>query len=394
MEVRSLSLKPDVRKTVQEYDAKKVTVGVLGSHSAEEVGVASKAIGLPCVVVCRKGRENLYVKHNRALFEHVILVDRFVDVASPNVVDQLKELNTVFIPNRSFSVYVGYDVIEQRFPIPLYGNRLLLRAEERTELRNQYWLLERAGIKTPKKFESPDEIDRLAIVKVQQRARPLERAFFYATSRSQYEERAEELLRKGVIDEQSLRKSRIEEYVLGQKFNANFQGWALTDSFDDFDFVGFDDRKQTNLHGLLALPARDQLSIDIAVKNEEIGHYGLTMRESQKALIYEAAEAFRRTCREEFPPGMNGLFALQGAIAYDSDDPESKRLSFYVFDVSPRIPGCPCVGPTSPEMRRLTLKYATYLKRYGLERIEAPMDLPMLEIKAAAESGRLVEIVT
>jgi len=394
MEVRSLSLKTDVRKTVQEYDAKKVTVGVLGSHSAEEVGVASKAIGLPCVVVCQKGRENLYVKHNRALFEHVILVDRFVDVASPNVVDQLKELNTVFIPNRSFSVYVGYDVIEQRFPIPLYGNRLLLRAEERTELRNQYWLLERAGIKTPKKFESPDEIDRLAIVKVQQRARPLERAFFYATSRSQYEERAEELLRKGVIDEQSLRKSRIEEYVLGQKFNANFQGWALTDSFDDFDFVGFDDRKQTNLHGLLALPARDQLSIDIAVKNEEIGHYGLTMRESQKALIYEAAEAFRRTCREEFPPGMNGLFALQGAIAYDSDDPESKRLSFYVFDVSPRIPGCPCVGPTSPEMRRLTLKYATYLKRYGLERIEAPMDLPMLEIKAAAESGRLVEIVT
>ncbi len=394
MEVRSLSSRPDIRKTVQEYDAKNVTVGVLGSHSAEEVGVASKAIGLPCVVVCQKGRERLYVKHNRALFQHVILVDRFADVASPEIVNQLKELNTVFIPNRSFSVYVGYDIIEQHFPIPLYGNRLLLRAEERTELRNQYWLLEKAGIKTPKKFESPDEIDRLAIVKVQQKARPLERAFFYATSGSQYKERAEELLRKGVIDEQSLRKARIEEYVLGQKFNANYQGWALTDSFDDFDFVGFDDRKQTNLHGLLALPARDQLSIDIAVKNEEIGHYGLTMRESQKALIYEAAEAFRRTCREEFPPGVNGLFALQGAIAYDPDDPENKHLSFYVFDVSPRIPGCPCVGPTSPEMRRLTLKYAAYLKRYGLERIEAPMDLPMLEIKAAAESGRLAEIVT
>ena len=389
-----MSPRPDVRKTVQEYDAENVTVGVLGSHSAEEVGVASKAIGLPCVVVCQRGREYLYVKHNRALFEHIILVDRFADVASPDILKQLKELNTVFIPNRSFSVYVGYDVIEQRFPIPLYGNRLLLRAEERTELRNQYWLLEKAGIKTPKKFESPDEIDRLAIVKVQQKSRPLERAFFYATSRSQYKEKAEELLRKGVIDEQSLRKARIEEYVLGQKFNANFQGWALTEVFDDFDFVGFDDRKQTNLHGLLGLPARDQLSMDIVVRNEEIGHYGLTMREPQKALIYEAGEAFRRACREEFPPGVNGLFALQGAIAYDSDDPESKRLCFYVFDVSPRIPGCPCVGPTSPEMRRLTLKYGELLKKYGLDRIEAPMDLPMLEIKAAAESGRLAEIVT
>jgi 5-formaminoimidazole-4-carboxamide-1-(beta)-D-ribofuranosyl 5'-monophosphate synthetase len=351
-------------------------------------------MGLPCVVVCEKGREGLYAKHNRALFEHIILVDKFADIARPDIVSQLRALNTVFIPNRSFSVYVGYDVIEQHFPIPIYGNRQLLRAEERTELRNQYWLLERAGIRIPKKFESPDEIDRLAIVKVQQKSRPLERAFFYATSKTQYEQRAEELLRKGVIDEQNLRKARIEEYVLGQKFNANFQGWALADLFDDFDFVGFDDRKQTNLHGLLGLPARDQLSVDIAVRNEEIGHYGLTMRESQKPLVYQAAEAFRRTCREEFPPGVNGLFALQGAIAYDTDDVESKHLSFYVFDVSPRIPGCPCVGPTSPEMRRLSLKHEGHLKRFGLDRIDAPMDLPMLEIKVAAATGRLSEIVT
>ncbi len=389
-----MGLQTDVQKLVREYDVENVTVGVLGSHSAEEVGVAAKAMGLPCVVICQRGREDLYAKHNRALFEHIILVDRFADIAKPEIVNRLVELNTVFIPNRSFSVYLGYDVIEERFPIPLYGNRLLLRAEERTEPRNQYWLLERAGVKIPKKFESPDEIDRLAIVKVQQKARPLERAFFYATSKSEYTEKAEGLVRRGVIDEQGLRKARIEEYVLGQKFNANFQGWALTDIFGDFDLVGFDDRKQTNLHGLLGLPAREQLSVDIPVRNEEIGHYGLTMRESQKPLVYQAAEAFRRTCREEFSPGVNGLFALQGAIAYDTDDPESKRLSFYVFDVSPRIPGCPCVGPTSPEMRRLTLKYGEYLRRFGLDRVEAPMDLPVLEIKVAAETGRLSEIVT
>jgi 5-formaminoimidazole-4-carboxamide-1-(beta)-D-ribofuranosyl 5'-monophosphate synthetase len=389
-----LSLRKDVEKTVAEYDSKAITVGVIGSHSAEEVGVAAKAVGLPCVVVCQRGREDLYARYNRALFDQVILVDRFSDIAKPDTVSRLRELNTVFIPNRSFSVYVGYDAIEEHFSIPIYGNRWLLRAEERTEKKNQYWLLERAGVKTPKKFDSPEEIDRLAIVKVQQRVRPLERAFFYAASEEQYKERAEELLGKGVIDEASLKKARIEEYVLGQKFNANFQGWALIDVFDDFDFVGFDDRKQTNLHGLLSLPAQDQLSIDVPIRNEEIGHYGLTMRESQKPLIYRAAEAFRRTCREEYPPGMNGLFALQGAVAYDSDDPEGRSLAFYVFDVSPRIPGCPCVGPTSPEMRRLTLKYGYYLRKYGLDRIEAPMDLPMLEIRVAAEAGRLAEIVT
>jgi 5-formaminoimidazole-4-carboxamide-1-(beta)-D-ribofuranosyl 5'-monophosphate synthetase len=384
----------DVENILSEYDSKNLTVGVLGSHSAEEVGIAAKSMGLPSVVVCQKGRDELYTKYNHSLFDHVILIEKFADIIQPEIVGKLRDLNTVLIPNRSFSVYVGYDAIEGKFPIPLYGNRSLLRAEERTEEKNQYWLLQKAGIKTPKKFDTPDKIDRLAIVKVQQKVRPLERAFFYASSRQQYEERAEELLRKGVIDEAGLKKARIEEYVLGQKFNANYQGWSLTDLFDDFDFVGFDDRKQTNLHGLLGLPAKDQLNIDVPIKNEEIGHYGLTMRESQKPLVYRAAEAFRKTSHEEFPPGMNGLFALQGAVAYDADDPENRSLAFYVFDVSPRIPGCPCVGPTSPEMRRLTLKYAHHLKKHGFDRIETPMDLPILEIIAAAESDRLVEIVT
>ncbi|MEM2352380.1 MAG: DUF1297 domain-containing protein, partial [Thermoproteota archaeon] len=193
---------------------------------------------------------------------------------------------------------------------------------------------------------------------------------------------------------EGLRRARIEEYVLGQKFNANFQGWALKDHFGDFDFLGFDDRKQTNLHGILSLPARDQLALNVPIKNEEIGHYGLTMRESQKPLVYEAAKKFRRVCEEEYPPGMIGLFALQGAIAYDADDPEQKRLAFYIFDVSPRIPGAPCVGPTSPEMRRLTLKYQSLLRRYNVDRIESPMDLPMIEIKFATENERLPEIVT
>ena len=384
----------DVQKIASEYKTDSIRVGVLGSHSAEEVGVAARALGLPTVVVCQKGRETLYTKHSRHLYDDVILLERFSDLANEEVQEELRELNTIFIPNRSFSVYVGYDNIESKFRVPLYGNRSILRAEERTEPRNQYWLLEESGIKTPKCFSNPDEIDRLAIVKVQQKKKPLERAFFYAASAEEYHKKAEELISLDVIGEEGLTKARIEEYVLGQKFNANYQSWSLTQAFGEFDLVGFDDRKQTNLSGILGLPARDQLSIDVPIKNEEIGHYGLTMRESQKPKIYEAAEKFRRTCEKEYPPGIIGLFALQGAISYDSDDPEQKRLAFYVFDVSPRIPGCPCVGPTSPEMRRLSLKHREFLRRYGCDSVAAPMDLPMLEIRFAAEHNRLSEIVT
>ena len=384
----------EMQELTSSYNNKAITVGVLGSHSAEEVGVSAKSIGLSTVVVCQKGREELYAKYNKHLFDHVILLDRFTDIVNSEVQDKLRDYNTIFIPNRSFSVYVGYGNIESRFKVPLYGNRMILRAEERNEERNQYWLLEQAGIKTPKKFAKPEDIDRLAIVKVQQKKKPMERAFFYASNSKDYYEKANNLIKDEVIDGDVLKKARIEEYVLGQKFNANFQGWALPDVFSDFDLLGFDDRKQTNLHGVLGLPARDQLGINVTIKNEEIGHYGLTMRESQKPLVYDAAEKFRRICKKEFPPGIIGLFALQGAIAYDADDPEQRKLSFYVFDVSPRIPGCPCVGPTSPEMRRLSLKYQWLMKQHGLERIAAPMDLPLLEIKYAAEKKFLDRIVT
>jgi 5-formaminoimidazole-4-carboxamide-1-(beta)-D-ribofuranosyl 5'-monophosphate synthetase len=384
----------EIQSIVSKYDAKNITIGVLGSHSAEEVGISAKSLGFKTLVVCQKGREELYVKYNRHLFDHVVMVDKFSDIVREEVQEKMRSLSTIFIPNRSFSVYVGYANIENNLMVPIYGNRMILRAEERNEERNQYWLLEKAGIKAPRKFNSPEEIDRLVIVKVQQKKKPLERAFFYASSPEEYYRRAEELVRKDVISKEGLGKARIEEYVLGQKFNANFQGWVLKDVFDDFDLLGFDDRKQTNLHGILGLPARDQMSLDTPVKNEEVGHYGLTMRESLKPLVYRAAERFRRICEKEYPPGIIGLFALQGAIAYDSEDPEQKRLEFYVFDVSPRIPGCPCVGPTSPEMRRLTLKYLGLLKEYGLEKVETPMDLPMLEIKYAADSNRLEETVT
>lgn len=71
---------------------------------------------------------------------------------------------------------------------------------------------------------------------------------------------------------------------------------------------------------------------------------------------------------------MIGLFGLQGAV--------TKDLKFYVFDVSPRSPGCPCVEPTSPYM-----KY-----KYGME--VGPGRRVAIEIKRAIEQNKLRKIVT
>ena len=364
-------MKNKIRELLRVYDPEKIRIGVLGSHSALEIASGAKQEGFETVVVCQKGREKTYTKYYGNLFDHVILLDKFADIIRPEKIKQLNELNTIFVPNRSFSVYTGYENIEEEFTVPLMGNRYMLRTEERNTPRNQLYLLQKAGIATPKTFKSPKEIDRLAIVKVPEKERAIERAFFYASSPEEYEKTAEKRVKQGIITREALKQAVIEEYVIGAKFNANLFWSPLT---DEIDLLGFDRRIQTDLDGILDLPAQEQLELNVPTQNIEIGHMGATMRESQIEKIFEAAEKFVATCKKEYPPGMIGLFALQGAI--------TKDLEFYVFDVSPRVPGCPCVEPTSPYM-----KY-----KYGVE--VGPGRRVAMEIKRAVKEGRLREVVT
>jgi 5-formaminoimidazole-4-carboxamide-1-(beta)-D-ribofuranosyl 5'-monophosphate synthetase len=71
-----------IQEIASSYNGDSITIGVLGSHSAEEVGVSAKSMGFPTVVVCQKGRETLYSKHNRHLFDHVIVLNHFSDLAN------------------------------------------------------------------------------------------------------------------------------------------------------------------------------------------------------------------------------------------------------------------------------------------------------------------------
>ena len=373
-----------IQEIVSSYDTDHITIGIFGSHSALELGMSAQVMGTQTVVVVQKGRDALYRCDHAHLFNHIIVVDKFQDILRPGVQNELRSLNTIFVPNRSFSVYVGYPGIENSLQLPLYGNRFMLRCEDRHDEKGQYYLLQKAGIRVPREFTSPKEIDRLAIVKVQRADNPLERAFFYPSSTEDYFNQAQQYKEKGLISDEGLSQARIEEYVLGARFNANFHHYALPDIFGPLDFVGLSDRRQINLQGFLNLPAREQLQINVPITNEEIGHYGLTIRESKQPLLWSAAKKFVNVAGTEYPPGVIGMFGLQGAVAYNPQD--AKELEFVVFDLGPRIPGDPAIGPTSPEMRNLSLKHG--------KRIEDPLDLTILEIQHAATMDRLQEVVT
>ena len=98
----------DISKVLEDYNKDEITIGVIGSHSALEIGHGVKQEGLNSVVICQKGRETVYTKYYKNLFTEALVLDNFKDMANEENQEKLRELNTIFVPSRSFSVYVGY----------------------------------------------------------------------------------------------------------------------------------------------------------------------------------------------------------------------------------------------------------------------------------------------
>ena len=372
----------DVKAIASAYS--EPSIAVLGSHSALDISSGARGQGMRSIVVCQKGREHAYQKYYMkrktplgpaGCIDEIMLLDKFADIADKKNVDSLVKKQAIFVPHRSFSVYVGYDKIENEFAVPVFGNRYLLKAEERNTPKNQHWLLEKAKVRIPKTFNSPDEIDRLVIVKASEAKRKYERAFFIVHSPHEYERKSKEMLSRGLITDEGLKNALIEEFVLGAQFNFNYFVSPLT---GELELMGTDFRRQTNLDGLLRLTAPEQTDIlKIArMKNIEVGHVACTIRESLLEKVFEIGEKFTETCRKEYKPGIIGPFALQGAIIPSENGEEP-----VIFDVSFRVPGSPGVRYTP---------YGGYLWGKGMsvgERIA-------LEVKSAAKEWRLGEIVT
>ena len=370
-----------IQKLVESYDEDNITIGVLGGHSALDVCRGAKKHGFRTLAVCQKGRDKTYTKYyktrgdGRGCIDETIVLDKFSDIVKPSVQEELRKKNTIFIHNRYFWVYFDFKDVENKFMIPIFGTRSMLKLEERDVPKNQYYLLEKAGIRHPKIFKSPKDIDRLVIVKVSEAIRGYERAFFYATSFNDYKKKSEDMLKKKVITKESLKKAVIEEYVIGAQINFNYF-YSIID--DELEIMGTDTRRQTNIDGLIRLPADEQQEVlkYLRPKIIETGHIAATTKESIIEKIFDLGEKFVKITKKEYPPGIIGPFALQGAIAA-----EKGKEEMVVFDVSMRIPGSPLTQftPHSGYFYGNSISYG--------ERIA-------MEIKKAIEQNKLKLIVT
>ena len=386
----------NIRSILKNYDKENITIAVLGSHSALDVCRGAKSQGFKTLVVTQKGRGTPYSKYYKTrqvkseiaskgaprnddtlgCVDEVLELENFKDLLKEENQQILRDKNAIFVPHRSFEVYINdYDAIENSFEVPMFGNRKLLRSEERgTGGVDQYKIMDEAGIRYPRQFKSPEEIDRLVIVKVLEKERGFERAFFLVDNYADYKKYVDHNIASGELSEEQLKNAVIEEFVVGVQVNFNFFYDPINERLE---LLGTDTRRQTNLDGFLRLPAdsQRQMGLYIKVKYEEAGHIAVTVLESLLEPAFNMGQKFVDGCKKLGMPVI-GPFGLQSMIL-----PGPPKKEIVVFDVSPRMPGSPGIAATP---------YSGYL--FG-ENITAGKRLAM-QVKEALENDKLEEVLT
>ena len=380
----------DIVQVLEGYESSNIRIATIGSHSALDVCDGAIEEGFRTLVFCEKGRDAPYARYFRSVRDkdgHVvrgavddaIVLGKFEEVVSPKFQEHLRSVSGLFIPNRSFTSYVDLDAIEEDFRIPIFGSRNLLRTEEREFEKSYYWILEKAKLPTPEKFEQPRDIDGLAIVKLPHKVKKLERGFFTAASYQEFREKSQALLKQGVISEKDLKNARIERYIIGPIFNFDFFYSPIEDSAKKLELLGIDWRFETSLDGHVRLPAEQQRTLNEVQRIPEyvvVGHNSATLRESSLNDVFAIAERYVKATQQHFPPGIIGPFTLQTAV--------DKDLQFWVYDVSPRIGGGTNV--------HMSLGHP-----YGNSLWRRPMSTGRriaMEIRHGIDTARLGELVT
>jgi 5-formaminoimidazole-4-carboxamide-1-(beta)-D-ribofuranosyl 5'-monophosphate synthetase len=379
----------EITEILSGYDLKETTIGVLASHSALDVCDGAVEEGFRTHAVCQKGREKTYTEYFKAQRQGGKLIRGIVDTADVynkfNEIlkienqQKLRDRNTIFIPNRSFTSYCSIDDVEEKFKVPMFGSRNLLRSEERGIEKDYYWLLEKAGLPFPEKIKKPEDIDSLVMVKLPHAVKKLERGFFTASSYEEFEQKSGALLKQGVISPEALVEARIERYIIGPVFNLDMFYSPLEEKMSKIELLGIDWRFETSLDGHVRLPAPQQITLNewqVTPEYTVCGHNSATLRESLLEDAFELAEKYVKATQKYYEPGIIGPFCLQTCV--------DKDLNFYVYDVAPRVGGGTNVHVSvgHPYGNTLWRKPVSTGRRMAME------------VRRAIEQGRMEEIVT
>ena len=292
-------------------------VATLGSHCALQVLKGAKDEGLKTILVCEKKRERLYRRFS--FIDELILVNSFTEILDQKCQYVLEQNNAILIPHGTLIAQMSSEQIES-IKTPIFGNKWILRWESDRNMKEN--LMREAKLPVPKPVLTPNEIDKLVIVKRQGAAGG--KGYFLAANKEEYHAKRNQLISQGVIsNDETL---YIQEYASGVLAYLQFFYSPLK---EELEFFGADQRHESDIEGLARIPSEQQLKNSTIPSFNVIGNSPIVLRESLLDEVYAMGDNFVEASKRMVAPGMNGPFCIEGV--YD------ENAKFTSFEFSARI---------------------------------------------------------
>ena len=322
-------MRDEIIRQLKRYNMDEIKIGTIGSHSALNILKGAKEEGFETVCICRKEQKFVYELFGVA--DVFLEVEDFRQLLDESVQKKLIEMNTILIPHGSYNAYIGslYNL-----KVPIFGNRVLMEWEIDRDKQREW--LKNSGLKIPKIYESPEEIDGIVIVKYPGARGGM--GYFIATDKEDFYRKAEEFVRAKIISNADINNAHIQQYILGVPVYFSF---FYSPIYERVELIAIDRRYESNVDGIGRIPAKDQIGINLNPTYTVVGNIPLVIRESLLPKIIGDGMRVYEYSKKIAEPGMIGPFCLESVITENGD--------IYYFEISARIVAGSTVGiPASP----------------------------------------------
>ena len=329
------------------------TIATFGSHSALQILKGAQQEGFKTVCICVRGKERPYKSFGVA--DEIALVDSFHDFFG--IESELIKQGAILIPHASMIAHFGIKNINN-IRMNYFGDKTMLTIEANRHDQKK-WLVD-SGLTVPKTFESPEDIDRLCIVKFY--GAQGGDGYFLASSSKEFGDK---------MNNAEDKEYQIQEYVIGVPLYIHYFYSPLN---NELELLGFDRRYESNVDGIGRIAAHDQIQCKVNTSYTVAGNSPLVVRESLLPTIFDMGEAVVEQSKKLTKQGLYGAFCLETVVTSD--------LKFYVFEISARI-----VAGTNVSVEGSPYTYLRYNEPMSTGRRIAR------EIKHAVKDNRLAEVL-
>ena len=299
-----------IRGVLEGYDKKNIKMGSIGSHTALQILKGAKDEGFETLVICKPTSSGVYERFGAS--DGIISVENFKEILNTDLQEKLIKENIILIPHGSFVEYVGAKNIERKCRVPLFGNRKTLEWESDRK-KEKEWFKE-AGIKMPWEFKTPEEIDRLCIVKFPG-AKGGSGYFLVKNEKEFYQKYKKEM-----------GDYTIQEYITGTRFYPHYFYSPIS---AQTELLSMDIRYESNIDGLARIPPQVLDDCPIEPSYTVTGNLPVVARESLLPEILKMGDRMVDASKKLFPPGMTGPFCVETIC--------TENLEFFAFEISARI---------------------------------------------------------